>query len=111
MEGTEYSIKIVLVVPCAACGARRTPSGPGVCRACSAQLPADEVSRVRAAIRERRQLFKGRLSRLDERMREKERDARFATRGTPLEAVDHLRKVLRPYMDAITPGERSSRDC
>jgi hypothetical protein len=74
-----------------------------VCRSCGGQLPADLVMTVRAAIRERRQVFKGRLNRLEQQLADATREAStFATRGTPLTPREHLDNVLRSFMTELS---------
>lgn len=97
------AIVLALVVACPACAEAGTPEASGMCPACGAVLPADLVSTVREVMRRRRQAFKGRLSRLDERMHAlSDRPLVFSTRGVPLSAEDHLTNILHPAINTAT---------
>jgi hypothetical protein len=106
----EYLIRLVLAVPCVTCDRPCSIPLHGLaeCPGCGGELPSDAVKTVRDAIVNRRQAFKGRLSRLEQRVRElTENSPDFATRGLPLDAVDHLTRVLQPAMAAsVTSSER-----
>jgi hypothetical protein len=97
-----YQLKLALVVSCTTCNVPRPVKGPGNCPVCGVALPDEHAATVRAAVRRRRTMFKGRLVRLDEQMRQMT-DAKlpFKKRGTPLSVGDHLKDVLRPALDAL----------
>lgn len=98
-----YKAELKLTVLCPTCGEGRSPSDSGTCGICDGQLPSEHVEAVRAAIRERRQVFKGRLNRLEKRMNEAAIEAStFATRGAPLAPQEHLNRVLRPFIARLS---------
>lgn len=103
MTGSDtYTVELVLAVPCATCGESRSVQASGDCPVCGNQLPADAVAAVREAVRNRRQAFKGRLTRLEQRMHSvADGSVEFATRGIPLPLEEHLNKVLLPFMKAL----------
>jgi len=109
MAGSEaYSVKLVLVVPCSTCGEARSAPASGLCSTCNGLLPADLVATVREAVRQRRQAFKGRLNRLEQRMREVTGGLpTFSTRGQPLSENDHLNQVLRPALNNLKSRHES----
>jgi len=96
-------VELILTVPCPTCGVGRSPSASGTCEVCSSQLPSELVETVRTAIRERRQAFKGRLNRLEQRMKDATKEAStFPTRGAPLAPQEHLSRVLRPFTTELS---------
>jgi hypothetical protein len=103
MDAVPYQIKLALVAPCATCGEARAVVPSGTCSVCGAPLPEDAVAAVRAATRRRRQTFKGRLKRLEDRLHGLTASPLgFAVRGVPQAAADHLAQVLQPTMDTLT---------
>jgi hypothetical protein len=103
-----YKIELVLTVPCPTCGEERTPSVAGTCGICGDELPLELAGAFRAAIRERRQAFKGRLNRLEQRLAGAAKEAStFARRGTPLGPREHLDNVLRPLMTELSARSAS----
>ncbi len=69
---------------------------------CNAPLPTEAVADVRAALPRRRQTFKGRLGRLEQRMHSvTDGPLAFVTRGIPRDDNEHLTEVIRPALASL----------
>jgi hypothetical protein len=97
-----YTVKLTLAVLCTTCGEPRAVQTSGRCSVCDSPLPSEHVVTVREAVRRRRQAFKRRLKRLEERMYAvTDGPLNFATRGVPRSDDDHLHIVLMPAIDCL----------
>lgn len=97
-----YSFGFVFTARCSSCGEVSSVRGPGKCPACDAPFDANAVATVRTSIRERRQVFKGRLSRLAQRMHEvTDGPLEFKPQGDPLSPEDHFTNMLLPTKQAV----------
>jgi len=102
MIDSKYELMLALVATCGTCNKQRPVKGLGVCPVCGDALMPEQVKTVRAAVRRRRNAFKGRLVRLNEQM-QRVTDAKlpFKKRGVPLSVDDHLNDVLEPALNAV----------
>jgi hypothetical protein len=96
-EHKTFTVKFDFAATCSRCQQQRAVTASGKCSVCNATLLDEEVAAVRAAVRSRRQAFKGRLNRLADRMRTStDASPVFVTRGSPQNKSDYLNRTLRP---------------
>lgn len=98
-----HLFKLVFTAPCPDCGELKLVNDSGKCPECSVPLDVDAVAAVRQAIRKRRQAFKVRLLRLEQRMHEvTDGPLDFKSQGVSHSPEEHFTEVLIPTREALS---------
>ncbi|MEV6608871.1 hypothetical protein [Kutzneria sp. NPDC051319] len=111
LEPSTLVVRLALPVACTVCQRPQSVRSSGACPDCGTPLDPDAVADVRGAVRRRRDAFRRRLQRLDERMHSvTDPPLDFERRGTPRSDDRHLTDVLQPALKTLRASYKTVAD-